>query len=77
MFVVKGAIFAVDGHGHVVWQVHMLQFRYRATILHVRSIATCAKNASDLDCLISICRGDQGTSGIVYDSDELDGQVSG
>ena len=55
MFVVEGAVFAVDGDGHVGGEVEVGEFGDGATVFHVGAVATGAEDAADLHGVVGVC----------------------
>lgn len=48
MLVIKGAPFAVYGHGGVGWEVHVRELGDRTAVLHVGRVTPGAEDAADL-----------------------------
>lgn len=77
MVVVEGSVFTVDGHGCIIWEVQVLELGYRTAVLHVGRVTTCAEDAADPHGLVSVCRGNQGTSCVVDQGSEFDREFLG
>ena len=77
MFVVKGAVFAVDGNGHVGGEVHVCDFADGAAVFHVRCVAARAEDGADLGLRIGVVGGDEGPCRVVDEGGEFDGKVAG
>ena len=68
MLVVEGAPFAVDGHGEFGVQFHVGEFWDVAAFVHVCSVAACAEDAADFDCVVGVGGGDEGSDRVVDES---------
>lgn len=76
MLAVEGAVFAVDGHGHVRREVVVRELGDRSAILNVSRIAAGAEDAADLDLVVGVCGGNQRAGRVVEQCRHLDGQAS-
>ena len=77
MFVVKGAVFAVDGNGHFGGEVHVRDFADGAAVFHVRCVTACAEDGADLGLRVRVVGGDEGSCRVVDEGGEFDGEVAG
>lgn len=75
VLIVEGAVFAVDGHGHVRGEVQVGDFGHRADVLHVGGVDARAEDAANLHLAVSVRGGDEGSGCVVDQRGDLDGQV--
>lgn len=76
VLVVEGAVFAVDGDGHVGVEVHVCDLADRAAVLHVGGVAAGAEDAADLHGVVGVVGGDEGAGRVVDQGAEFDGELA-
>lgn len=76
VLVVKGAVFAVDGDGHVGVEVQVRDLADRAAVLHVGGVAAGAEDAADLHGVVGVVGGDEGAGRVVDQGAEFDGELA-
>ena len=73
--VVEGAVFAVDGHGHVGGKVEVGDLFDGAAVFHVGGVAAGAEDAADAHGRVGVGRGDEGAGRVVDEGGEGDWEV--
>ncbi len=76
VLVVEGAVFAIDGDGHVGVEVQVRDLADRATVLHVGGVAAGAEDAADLHGAVGVVGGDEGAGRVVDQGAEFDGELA-
>lgn len=74
MLIIESAVFAVDSHGGVRWQLEMSDLGHRSRVLHVSGIDSGTEDTANLNRRIGISRGDERSSRIVDQGNDFDGQ---
>jgi hypothetical protein len=72
---VERAPLAIYPHLFRVVDAQVLDLGDVLNLLHVRGIAPCAENNSDLGARVDVVRGDERAGGVVDERRELDGQL--
>ena len=73
----KAYPFAVDGHHCVSWKAQVVYLRNLANFLHIRGIASSAKDDRNFGIRVDVVRRDKGTGGVVDERRKCDRQLLG
>lgn len=76
VLVVEGAVFAVDGDGHVGVEIHVRDLADRAAVLHVGGVAAGAEDAADLHGVVGVVGGDESAGCVIDQGAEFDGELA-
>lgn len=72
VLVVERTPFTVDGNRKGRVKVHVCKFGNTTDLLHVSSVASCSKDASNLCSIVGVGRSDQSSGSIVHQSGNFD-----
>ena len=69
--------FAVDGHHCVSWKAQVVYLRNLANFLHIRSVASRAKDDRNFGIRVDVVRRDKRPSGVVDERRKCDRKLLG